>query len=290
MAGGNQPIDGGHYLFSEEEKTFFIEKEPGSQKFFRLWLGADEFINDTKRWCLWLGNASPAELRSLPYCLKQVEAVRDFRKSSKRAQTRAVASTPTRFFIENIPTKYSLAIPEVSSENREYIPIGFMGPEVLCSNKLRLAPDATIYHFGIMTSVMHMAWTRTVTGRLESRFQYSIGIVYNNFPWPTPSDNAKATIEVAAQAVLDARAAHPGSSLADLYDPLAMPSYLRKAHNDLDRAVDAAYDYKGESDDASRCAYLFKLYEKLIAAEAAARPTKKATLKRCKISTVKKDI
>ncbi len=274
---GNQPIDGGNYLFTSEEKRSFIALEPAASQFFRRWLGSVEFINGIERWCLWLGEASPAQLRSMPECLKRIDAVMKTRLASKREETRKLAKKPTRFAFETIPQGYSLVIPEVSSERREYIPIGFVGPEVLCSNLVKMVPNATRHHFGVITSQMHMAWMRTVCGRLKSDYRYSAGIVYNTFPWPIPSDKHQAAIEAKAQAVLDARAAHPSSSLADLYDPLTMPANLRTAHEALDRAVDAAYGYKGKADDASRCALLFKLYEKLVAEKDTAKLVKKVT-------------
>ncbi|WP_374350086.1 DNA methyltransferase, partial [Thermomonas sp.] len=261
---GNKPIDGGNYLFTTDERDAFIAKEPASGKWFRRWLGSDEFINGWERWCLWLGDCPPAELRAMLECLKRVEAVKQLRLASKSAPTRKLAATPTRFHVENIPIDNYLVIPEVSSERRTLIPIGFISPETLCSNLVKIVPHATLYDFGIVISAMHMAWTRAVCGRLESRYRYSAGIVYNNFPWPEPtppqpspasrggseSDKPRAAIaasdsrmavQAAAQAVLDARAQFEGATLADLYDPLTMPPALVKAHAALDKAVDAAY-------------------------------------------------
>lgn len=274
---GNKPIDGGHYLFTPTEKRDFLDLEPAAAPFFRKWLGSEEFINAGERHCLWLGDVSPAQLRTLPECLKRVDAVRRERLASSSAPTRKLATTPTRFHVENMPAGHSLLIPKVSSERREYIPIGFVGPEILCSDLVFMVPDATPYHFGIISSRMHMSWVRTVCGRLKSDYRYSAGIVYNNYPWPTPTDKARAAVEAAAEAVLAARAAHPTSSLADLYDPRSMPADLRKAHDALDRAVDAAYGYKGDTDDASRVAHLFRLYEQLTAPLAPApKPAKTA--------------
>jgi len=273
---GNKPIDGGHYLFSDDEKAEFLHREPQAEKWFRRWLGADEFINGYQRWCLWLGDCPPGELRRMPEALKRVEAVRQFRLASKSAPTRKLAETPTRFHVENMPDSTYLLIPEVSSERRDYIPIGFMHPDTLGSNLVKIVPHATLYHFAILTSSMHMAWVRAVCGRLKSDFRYSAGIVYNNFPWPdgSPSpqpsplkgEGAKAgpsPIETAAQAVLDARAAFPGASLADLYDPLTMPPALLKAHQKLDAAVDKAYGKSGFKSDAERVAFLFERYQAL---------------------------
>ena len=187
---GNKPIDGGHYLFTTDERDAFIAKEPASAKWFRRWLGADEFINGWERWCLWLGDCPPSELRMMPECLKRVDAVRQLRLASKSAPTQKLAATPTRFHVENIPSDDYLVIPKVSSERRSFIPIGFMSPETLCSDLVFVVPHATLYDFGMVTSTMHMAWTRAVCGRLESRYRYSAGIVYNNFPWPELPETA----------------------------------------------------------------------------------------------------
>jgi hypothetical protein len=266
LAMGNQPIDGGHYLFTPDEKMAFLASEPAAKPFFMLWLGADEFINGIERWYLWLGLTRPEQLRRLPQCLKRVEAVRAYRLASKRKQTIKLAETPTRFQTENIPSGQYLVIPEVSSERRRYIPLGFLGPEVLCSNKLRIMRDATIFHFGVLTSAMHMAWTNAVTGRLKSDYQYSVKLVYNNFPWPAEvSEKDRASVEACAQAVLDARAQFPASTLADLYDPLTMPAPLVKAHAALDRAVDRCYRPKAFNSDRERVEHLFAMYEKLAA-------------------------
>lgn len=224
---GNKPIDDGNYLFSADERDAFIEAEPASKKWFRRWLGADEFLNGYERWCLWLGDCSPSELRSMPLAMKRVQAVQSFRHSSKSPPTQKLGDTPTRFHVEFMPKKPYLVIPEVSSERRKYIPLGYLSPETLASNKLRLLPEAELWQYAVLQSLMHMAWTRAVCGRLESRYQYSINIVYNNFPWPkSVSGNDRAAIEAAGQAVLDARALYPDSSLADLYDPLRGPFVL----------------------------------------------------------------
>lgn len=260
---GNKPIDGGNYLFTEEEKNEFVKQEPESEKYFRKWLGADEFINRYFRYCLWLGECSPAELRKMPECMKRAQAVRDFRLASKSAPTQKLADTPTRFHVENMPKGNSVLIPEVSSEKRRYVPMGFISPEILCSNLVKLIPDATFYHFGILTSNVHMAWMRAVCGRLEMRYRYSKDIVYNNFPWCAPSNEQKAKIEQTAQTILDARALYPDSSLADLYDELTMPPELRKAHQANDRAVMSAYAFAPNMTESEVVAELFKMYEKL---------------------------
>lgn len=284
---GNKPIDDGNYLFTAAERDAFIALEPASAPWFRRWLGADEFINGYERWCLWLGDCPPATLRAMPLAMQRVQAVKAFRLASKSPPTRKLAETPPRFHVENIPTAPYLVIPEVSSERRSFIPVGFMPPETLCSNLVKIANNATLYHFGILTSTMHNAWVRAVCGRLESRYRYSAAIVYNNFPWPdlpdasgqktppTPVDRACAAIEIAAQAVLDARAsyqqpadpAQPPATLADLYDPLTMPPDLLGAHQRLDAAVDAAYALCGGkkkwASEPERVAFLFARYQQL---------------------------
>lgn len=260
---GNKPIDGGNYLFTEEEKLAFVKKEPESEKYFKKWIGSDEFINRYHRWCLWLGDCSPAEIRKMNECYKRVQAVKDFRLASKSAPTRKLAEKPTRFHVENFPAGNYILIPEVSSEKRRYIPMGFMTPDIFCSNLVKIIPDATLYHLGVLTSNTHMAWVRAVCGRLESRYRYSKDIVYNNFPWSNPSDAQKARIEATAQAILDIRAKYPDSSLADLYDELTMPADLRKAHTENDHAVMEAYGFSPKMTEDEIVAELFKMYEKL---------------------------
>lgn len=259
---GNKPIDGGNYLFTTEERDEFLKKEPGAGPYFRRWLGSDEFINRWERWCLWLGDVPPEVIRGMPLVLERVEAVRSLRLASKSEPTRKLAGIPTRFHVENIPDAPYLLIPEVSSERRAFIPMGFIGPDTLSSNLVKIAPRASLYHFGVLNSTMHMAWVRYTCGRLKSDFRYSKDIVYNNYPWPRdPGEKQIQAIEVAAQGVLDAREQFPQSSLADLYDPLTMPPELTKAHQALDRAVDAAYGRKSFSGDAERVAFLFELYQ-----------------------------
>lgn len=262
---GNKPIDGGNYLFTPEEKAEFLAQEPQAEPWFRRWIGSREFINNIERWCLWLGDCPPEQLRRMPLAIERVEAVRAFRLASKSGPTRKIAATPTRFHVENIPAQEYLVIPEVSSERRLYIPIGFIEPEVLASNLVKVVSNATLFLFGVVTSEMHMAWARNVCGRMKSDFRYSAGIVYNNFPWPDePPAAAIERIEAAAQAVLEARAAFPEASLADLYDPRTMPPALTKAHQQLDRAVDKAYSRRQFKGDADRVAFLFERYAELI--------------------------
>lgn len=260
---GNKPIDGGNYLFDKEEMQEFIHKEPTSANYFHPYYGAFEFINQKPRYCLWLGDCSPAELRRMPHCLQRVEAVRNFRLSSKSPGTVKLADRPTRFHVENMPKGNYIVIPQVSSQNRRYIPMGYMDETVLCSDKVRLMPNGTLYHFGILESNVHMAWMRTICARLKSDYSYTVNNVYNNFPWPTPSDEQKSKIEQTAQGILDARALYPDSSLADLYDELTMPVELRKAHQENDRAVMQAYGFPVKSTfTESQCvAELFKLYQ-----------------------------
>lgn len=278
---GNKPIDNGNYLFTPEEKTAFLKLEPKAAKYFRRWLGADEFINNIERWCLWLGECPPDELRRMPEAMKRVEAVRKFRLASKSAPTRKLAAMPTRFHVENIPTSSYMVVAKVSSERRLYVPMGFLAASTLSSDLLFVIRGSSRFHFAILASTMHNAWVRYTCGRLESRYRYSKDIVYNNFPWPeSPTDKQIAAIEAAAQGVLDARAQFPDASLADLYDPLSMPPALVKAHQKLDAAVDVAYGKKDFKSDAERVAFLFELYRKytsLLPAAPAKTRSKRAT-------------
>lgn len=262
---GNKPIDGGNYLFFEVERDDFIKIEPLSEKYFHPYYGADEFINRRPRYCLWLGEYSPAELRKMPQCMKWVEAVRILRLASKSAGTRKLGDSPTHFHIENMPKGDYILIPCHSSEKRRYIPMGYMTPNDICSNVVLLMSDAELYNFGVLESNVHMAWMRAVCGRIKSDYRYSKDVVYNNFPWPNLTDEQKAKIEQTAQALLDARALYPDSSLADLYDELTMPVELRRAHQNNDRAVMDAYGWKASSQfTESVCiAELFKLYQKI---------------------------
>jgi hypothetical protein len=277
MSWGNKPTDGGHFLMSAEEKKSLLAKEPQAKKWIRRFIGADEFLYNTERWCLWLQDISPNELNALPEVKKRVEAVRDFRAASKAASTRAYAKFSTLFRQIAQPDSNYLAVPEVSSEKRNYIPIGFVSKEVICSNRLQFVPDAELFHFGVLTSAMHMAWMRQVCGRLESRYLYSNTIVYNNFPWPqSATAKQRAVVEAKAQAVLDARQQFPAATLADLYDPLAMPPALAKAHAELDRAVDHCYRPEKFDTDRQRVEFLFALYEKLTAPLLPATKSKRA--------------
>ncbi len=258
---GSMPNDGGHLLFSEEEKNTFILGEPNSISLFRPFLGAEEFIQNKKRWCLWLKNIEPSILRNLPSIQKRIDLVKENRLKSTREATKKLADYPTLFGEIRQPEKKYLAIPEVSSERRKYIPIGFLEPIIIASNRLKLIPNATVFHFGVLTSIMHMAWVKYTCGRLKSDFTYSNKIVYNNYPWPeNPNEKQIKVIETAAQNVLDTRLQFPNSSLADLYDPLTMPPILVKAHNELDKAVDLAYRPQAFTSEANRMVFLFELY------------------------------
>lgn len=263
MRCGNKPSDGGSLLLSDMERDELINQEPAAIPWIRKFVGSDEFLNNISRWCLWLENMPPDILRKLPKVLARVEAVRNFRASSSAEPTRRAANTPFRFFYISQPKTSYIAIPEVSSEHRRYVPIGYLPPDVIASNKIYLISEPSLFLFGLLQSAMHMAWLGTVGGRLESRFQYSGTMVYNTFPWPEPTEKQTQSIETAAQAVLDARAAHPNASLADLYAPVTMPANLLKAHQALDKAVDAAYGYKDAQTDAARVAFLFELYQKI---------------------------
>ena len=261
---GNKPIDGGNYLFEREEMEDFIKQEPKSEQYFRPWYGAVEFIHQKPRYCLWLGDCSPAELRSMPHCLKRIEAVRELRLASKSEGTRKLADRPTRFHVENMPKGNYIIVPSVSSERRNYVPMGFMSPDAFSSNLVLIIPDASLYHFGVLESSVHMAWMRAVCGRLKSDYRYSKDVVYNNFPWPEMTTEHRQKIEQTAQAILDARALYPDSSLADLYDQLTMPPELLKAHRDNDRAVMAAYSLPSTLPESDIVAHLFALYNQLI--------------------------
>ena len=265
MRFGSMPRDGGFLIFTTEEKEAFLAKCPAAEKWLKPYIGAHEFINGEMRWVLWLVDISPAELNKMPDVLECVKQVKAFRLASKAESTRKFSETPAIFCQLAQPTTDYLLVPSVSSETRKFVPIGYFSSNVIASNLVFTISNATLYHFGVLTSTMHNAWIRAVCGRLESRYRYSQSIVYNNFPFPTPTAKQIAVIETKAQAVLDARAIHENSTLADLYNPLTMPSVLVKAHNELDKAVDAAYNFTGKKDDAARVAFLFEKYQALVA-------------------------
>lgn len=257
---GNKPIDGGNYLFKKEEMDEFIKKEPKSASYFHLWYGSEEFIHQKPRYCLWLGDCSPKEINEMPLCKKRVENVRLLRLASKSAGTRRLADRPTRFHVENMPNGDSIIIPKVSSERRRYVPMGFIHKGTFASDLVFLIPSATLYHFGILESNVHMAWMRVVCGRLEMRYRYSKDVVYNNFPWPSPTAEQAEKIATTAQGILDARSHYPDSSLADLYNPNLMPYDLLEAHRANDRAVMAAYGFATRMTETECVSRLFDLY------------------------------
>lgn len=279
LAFGSMPNDGGHLLLTESERSELLKNEPGAKKFIRPFLGSVEFINGTQRWCLWLKDGAPAEIRVLPEVMKRVEAVKKHRLESKRETTQELAKAPTLFGEIRQPSGKYLAIPKTSSERREYIPAAFLESRIIASTELFTMSNAALFHFGVLSSRMQMAWVKQVCGRLKSDFRYSASLVYNNYPWPeAPSAKQRGTVESAAQAVLDARKSFPNATLADLYDPLTTPPALVKAHTELDRAVDLCYRPQPFLNDRQRVEHLFALYEKLTAPLIAA--TKKGRRKK----------
>lgn len=242
MRCGNKPSDGGNLIFTNEEKKALVSTTPSIDGFLRKYVGSREFINGNPRWCLWLKDLPPEKIRSEKIILERVKAVKEFRLSSTAEPTQKAANRPTEFFFISQPKSRYIAVPEVSSERRDYIPIGFLPPETIASNKIYLIDEGSLYIFGMLQSSMHMMWTATIGGRLKSDYQYSASMVYNTFPWTSkPTEKQKKSIEEKAQAILDARAQYPNSTLADLYDPLTMPATLLQAHQVLDKAVDLAY-------------------------------------------------
>ncbi len=277
---GTQPIDDGHYLFTESERLAFVALEPAAESLFRPFIGTKELVQGKVRWILFLGNSTPASLAKMPQVLSRMQAVKEFRLRSDRPITRRLADFPTRLNVEVFPVSDFLALPEVSSERREYMPIAYLKPPTIPSNKIRILENASPYTFAILTSRMHMSWMKTITGRLESRYQYSIGVVYNNYPWPASTAVQKQQIEVLGRAVLNARAEYPTSTLGDLYDPLTMPVNLRKAHQALDAAVDKLYKPAGFKSDTERVEHLLGLYEQMTSLFATKRPAKSRGVKR----------
>ena len=272
MVYGSKPTDGGHLLLSPEQADAVRAGDPIAAKYLRRFLGADEFINDLPRYCLWLKDSTAADRKSSPEIRQRAEAVKAMRSASPKVPTQRLADTPHLFGEIRHTDKPYVVVPLHSSENRQFVPIGYFDADVICGNANSMLPDASLYDFGLLCSTMHNAWMRTVCGRIKSDYRYSNTIVYNNFVWPEPpTDKQRQAIGTAAQGVLDARAAEAkrcaaagqGCSLADLYDPLTMPPELRKAHQKLDKAVDAAYGYKGRADDAERVAFLFERYQAL---------------------------
>jgi hypothetical protein len=262
MCYGSMPIDDGHLILTEGEAVHFVQTEPETKKMIRRYYGGDEFINNKKRFCLWLNGIEPDKIKKSKLVKERIEQTRAFREASNREATRKLADFPALFGEIRQPSSDYLLIPKVSSENRAYIPIGFMDSDKITNGSALIVPGAGMYEFGILTSIMHMAWMRYVCGRMKSDYQYSASLVYNNYPWPTSTEKQKAAVGEAAQGVLDARAKYPDSSLAALYDPDTMPPELVKAHHKLDKAVEKAYG-KTFTNDADRVAHLFYLYQTL---------------------------
>lgn len=262
MSRGNQPTDGGNLIIEASDYDAFVKKEPKALKYIKKLVGAKEYINNLPRYCLWLVGASPSELRQMPLVMERVSKCREMRLNSPDAGTRRLADTPALFRETNNPATF-VVIPRVSSERREYVPIGFMTSDTIVTDSVHIIPNATLYHFGILTSSVHMAWMRTVCGRLKSDYRYSKDIVYNNFPWPAPTEAQREAVEAAAQAVLDARALYKDSSLADLYDTTTMPIELRRAHRRNDNAVLAAYGFAPGTREEDIVVRLFERYEEL---------------------------
>lgn len=265
MTTGNRPADGGHLIIEAEDYEDFIKREPTAVTYIKKLTGAQEYINNKPRYCLWLVGVSPAQLRSMPLVMQRVQACREDRLSGAPDRQK-LADTPW-LFRETNNYDFYIIVPAVSSEKRRYIPLGFMDKDTIPTNLVQIIPNASLYHFGILTSSLHMAWMRVVCGRLEMRYRYSKDIVYNNFPWPTPTPEQKARIEATAQAILDARAKYPDSSLADLYDDKVMPFDLRRAHQENDRAVMAAYGFSAQMTEAECVAELFRMYQQLTSSE-----------------------
>lgn len=263
---GSQPTDDGNYILTKKEMQELVKKNPLTRKYIRPFMMGKDFITRTPRYCLWLENASPHELKKCPEILERIEAVRQFRKKSKKAATIEKSNTPMLFDENHACNTEYIAIPIVSSERRRYIPMDYLSPNIIAGNKLFMMPSNTLYNFGVLESSVHMAWMRAIAGRLKSDYSYSNTIVYNNFPWPTPTAAQKAKIEQTAQAILDARAKYPYTSFADLYDPLTMPSVLLKAHQQNDKAVMQAYGmpYRGTTEEDC-VAILMQMYKEKVA-------------------------
>ena len=264
MLSGNRPTDGGHLILSPDEKNELLSREPQANQYIKKFMMGYEFINRKDRYCLWLVDAPLSDLRSLSEIRKRVEKCKEERLNSPDAGRRKLADTP-HLFREQLNPKHTVVVPKVSSERRRYIPMGYIDEQTIAGDKLFILPEASLYHFGVLMSNVHMAWVRTFTGRLKSDYSYSIYIDYNCFPWPDPTEEQKAKIEQTAQAILDARALYPDSSLADLYDELTMPPELRTAHQNNDRAVMAAYGMSVKDTTESSCvAELMRLYQELV--------------------------
>ena len=276
LLSGSQPIDDGNYIFKAEERAAFLQEEPNAEQYLRSFVGSREFLQGGERWILALQDANPADLRAMPKVVERMQAVRAFRAKSKRKSTLAIADYPTQYNVNVVPTAPFLVIPKVSSERREYVPIGWLEPPVIPSDLVFIIENASKSLFALLTSAMHVSWLRHIGGRLKSDYRYSIGLVYNTFPVPEVPAERLQRLEPYADAVLAARAAHPDATLADLYDPDLMPVDLRRAHRDLDRAVDRLYRRSPFSSDRERVEHLFGLYERMMVPLAAnARPQRR---------------
>ena len=264
LVSGTQPIDDGFYTFDADERASFLEAEPAAAPFLRPYVDARGYLQGGEGWILALQQASPAALKQLPLILDRIASVRRYRSQSRRTSTLAIADYPTRYNVEVLPETAFLAVPKVSSERRDYVPIGWLEPPTIPSDLIFVLQDATLANFALLTSAMHMAWLCHIGGRLQSDYRYSICLVYNTFPVPPGfADADTSPLEPLGQGVLDARAAHGGATLADLYDPDLMPPNLRRAHHALDRAVDRLYHRKGFTSERERVEFLFGLYEQL---------------------------
>lgn len=271
---GVQMIDNGILTFTDEEKAEIVKLEPKSAKWLKRFAGGDEYISGDYRWIFYLRNISPSELKSLPLLKSRVAELKKWRLSRTRSATKKLGETPTLVGVDEQPKNDFLVIPNTSSERREYIPMGWLDTSYVANQKLRILPDANIFEFSVLTSAIHMAWMRTITGRMKSDYMYSVGVVYNTFPWPALDDKAKEALTKTGQAILDARAEWPEATLADLYDPDAMPANLRKAHIANDKAVDRLYRKQPFESERERVEHLFMLYEQLQAPLVAASKPK----------------
>ena len=258
---GNQPIDDGNYIFTQEEADEFIEKEPKARAYFRPLFGATEFLKGTKRFCLWLGDCNPVDLIKMPLCLDRVKKVKEFRSKSNRTSTKKLAERPTHFQVESMPDTDFILVPRHSSENRAYIPMGFMRPDAIATDATLIIPNAKLFHFGVLESSVHMSWMRVVAGRIKSDYRYSKDIVYNNFVWPEADDAMKQKISKTAQGILDARAKYPEATLGQMYSNLDLFTDPKRAHQANDKAVLEAYGLKADTSESDIVAHLFRLYE-----------------------------
>jgi hypothetical protein len=260
---GSMPNDGGFLILNDDEKISLLQNEPDAIIYIKPLLSAHEFINGKSRWCIWLKDANPSDIKALPVIMERVKAVKFHREKSTREATKKLSAFPMLFGEIRQPDTNFILIPRHSSENRDYIPIGFFTKDSIASDSCLFIPNASLFHFGVMTTVMHITWIKYICGRIKSDYRYSNEMVYNNFPWPeNPTDKQKETVETAAQAVLDARAMFPNASLADLYDPNTMPPALVKAHQALDKAVDLCYRPQPFINETKRIEFLFELYDK----------------------------